>query len=95
MLSDESIISYFTAGAGLRNETQQLLASLIECPSPTGDEAEFAHLLRTLMHRHGLDSRVDEMYEGRFNVFGTLEGNRPGPTLLLSGHLDTSTRGDE
>ena len=95
MLPNESIISYFTAGAGLRNETQQLLASLIECPSPTGEEAEFAHLLRTLMQRHGLDSRVDEMYEGRFNVFGTLEGNRPGPTLLLSGHLDTSTRGDE
>ena len=93
MLPDESIIHHFSAKASLCNETQQLLTAMIECPSPTGEEAEFAHLLRTLMQRHGLDSRVDEIYEGRFNVFGMLEGNRPGPTLLLSGHLDSSTRG--
>lgn len=95
MLTDESIAGYFSAAANLRSETQQLLTSLIECPSPTGEEAEFAHLLCTLMQRHGLDSHVNEIYEGRFNVFGTLEGDRLGPTILLSGHLDTSTRGDE
>lgn len=95
MLTDESIISYFTAEAKLRSEAQQLLTSVIECPSPTGEEAEFAHLLCTLMQQHGLDAHVNEIYEGRFNVFGRLQGNGVGPTVLLSGHLDTSTRGDE
>lgn len=95
MLTDDAIARHFTAGRDLRSETQELLTAIIECPSPTGEEAEFAHLLRSLMRRYGLEARVDEMYEGRFNVFGTLEGNRPGPTVLMSGHLDTSTRGDE
>lgn len=95
MLTDESIDRYFATREGLRGEVAALLTSFIECPSPTGEEAQFAHLLRALMRDHGLHARVDEMYEGRFNVFGTLQGSHPGPTVLLSGHLDTSTRGDE
>ncbi|MGI5852464.1 MAG: M20/M25/M40 family metallo-hydrolase [Caldicoprobacterales bacterium] len=35
------------------------------------------------------------LYEERYNAVGRLTGEGNGPTVLFSGHLDTSIRGDE
>jgi len=42
-----------------------------------------------LLTEVGCEVVVDEVTPGRPNVIGVLKGSRPGPTLLLTGHLDT------
>lgn len=36
-----------------------------------------------------LRTEIDEVVSGRANIVGVLEGPRPGPTLMLCGHMDT------
>lgn len=50
-------------------------------------EAEMAEACRGWLQGWGLETRVEEVSRGRFNVVATLAGT--GPTLLLNGHLDT------
>jgi len=58
--------------------------------SPTGQEAEVARLLQSLMRGLGMRAELQEVEEGRFNVIGLLEGYGGGRTLMFNGHMDTS-----
>ncbi|MEW9834252.1 M20 family metallopeptidase [Mesorhizobium marinum] len=57
--------------------------------SVSGAEGVIADWVETELVRLGLDTWRQEVLPGRFNVVGTLDTGRPGPTLLFNGHLDT------
>ncbi|HZD06529.1 MAG TPA: M20/M25/M40 family metallo-hydrolase [Longimicrobiales bacterium] len=52
-------------------------------------EKEIAELTAHWLEAWGFRTRVDEVAPGRCNVVASLRGVRPGPRLLLNGHLDT------
>lgn len=77
-----------------RGDAVAICRALVSVPSvnpvlsPGGaGEREIAALCAGWLDAWGLDTRVDEVSPGRFNVVGTLDGQ--GPTLLFNGHLDT------
>jgi acetylornithine deacetylase len=52
-------------------------------------EGAIAAAIAAHMQAIGLDVSVEEVTKGRPNVIGVLEGARPGPALMLCGHVDT------
>jgi acetylornithine deacetylase len=57
-------------------------------PGGAGEAAAAARVADEL-RRAGLDVEVEEAAPGRPNVVGVLASSRPGPALMLCGHLDT------
>jgi len=72
-----------------------LAVQSIEIPSPTGYEENYARFLVDQMSQIGFEAELQEIYEGRYNAAGIMKGDDAGATVLLSGHMDTSVRGDE
>ncbi len=71
-----------TRAAGLVEFCQRL----VRTKSYSGQEAEVASVLADEMRALG----YDEVIVDRFgSVIGIIEGNRPGPTVLFDGHIDT------
>ncbi len=68
----------------------ELASAICDVHSPTGQEADVARLLQTLMQNVGMRTTLQEVEEGRPNVVGILEGQGSGRTLLFDGHMDTS-----
>jgi len=52
-------------------------------------EAEIAECVADFMRGVGLETRVEEVKQGRPNVIGVKRGTGGGPTLMLNGHMDT------
>ena len=70
----------------LYENTVRLCSRLIQARSYSGEETEAAYVLRAAMKMlHYDEVRVDEYG----NVIGCIHGSRPGPTVLLDGHIDT------
>ena len=59
------------------------------------NEAPAAELVDAQMRAFGWTPRVDVVADGRPNVIATIDGDRPGRTLLFEGHTDVVTEGDE
>jgi acetylornithine deacetylase/succinyl-diaminopimelate desuccinylase-like protein len=78
-----------------RDRVVQLTRDLVDISSPTGHEADVARFLVDYMHGIGLDARLQEISEGRYNALGELRGAGNGLKLLFNGHLDTSYSGKE
>ena len=74
---------------------RDLLADLVNIPSPTGKEIGVAHYLVGRMGRSGLTTDLPLVDEGRPNAVGHLRGRGEGLNLLFTGHMDTSYSGDE
>lgn len=78
-----------TAMAALQRDnewTLQQQASICEIPAPPFKEAARAAEYSKRLTALGVQNvRID----GEGNVIGEIRGTRPGPTILLSGHLDT------
>ena len=72
-----------------------LASEMISIPSSTGIEGDMARFLVRAFSEVGCESRLQTIYDDRHNAIGRLPGTGNGPTVLLSGHLDTSARGDE
>ena len=69
---------------------RDLTLELVEVESPTGDTAEVARLYGTRLEEIGMDVELlDERFPKTPIVVGRLRGDRPGPTIVLNGHLDT------
>src|SRR6478609_11740388 len=73
----------------------ELAKRVIEIPSATGEEEGFARFLVATMRESGFEAKLQEIYPGRCNAVGRIRGTTPAATVLLSGHMDTSVRGDE
>ena len=63
-----------------------LLTSLIRERSYSGEEAGIVHILESFFKENSFD---DCLIDQTGNVIGVIEGDRPGPTLLFDGHIDT------
>ena len=57
------------------------------------DEEPAAELVVEQMRAFGWDPEIDVVAPGRPNVVATIDGGRPGPTLMFEGHLDVVTEG--
>ena len=57
-------------------------------PGASGEGA-IAAAIAEHMRLLGLDVTVQEVAPGRPNVIGVLNGDHPGPSLMLCGHVDT------
>ncbi len=66
-----------------------LLVRLVRTPSPSGDEHRAAEVLARWATAHGLDPEIDDAA-----VRIVVDGDEPGPTLLMASHLDTVPPGD-
>jgi acetylornithine deacetylase len=79
------------------NETNlaNLVRSLVDIPSTTGEEWECAKFLVEHMREMGLEVRFQEISDRRANAIGVLKGLGNGPTLMFNGHLDTARTGVE
>jgi acetylornithine deacetylase/succinyl-diaminopimelate desuccinylase-like protein len=68
----------------------RLTQEIVRIPSVVGDEAELSDALAARMRRMGYDEVYQqEALPGRKNVVGIVDSGRPGPTLVLTGHIDT------
>lgn len=80
-----------------QSEILEFARELIRTPSPNppGDERAVANLVVGKLRDLGIDE-VETLGadETRPNLIARLEGSRQGPTLMLSGHLDTKPAGD-
>ena len=72
-----------------------LATEVVNTSSPTGEEGDMARLLVRVMDDLGCKTTLQNIYDDRHNAIGRLSGTGNGPTVLLSGHMDTSARGDE
>lgn len=77
------------AGAVSRRRVMEETYRFISVPSPTGSEAAFAGLFADTLSDLGLETTLDEEFEGSPSVIGRLRGSGGGPTLQLDGHTDT------
>ena len=59
------------------------------------DESPAAELVAEQMRAFGWSPELDLVAPGRPNVYCTVEGDRPGRTLMFEGHTDVVTEGDE
>ncbi|HEX7127389.1 MAG TPA: M20 family metallopeptidase [Thermodesulfobacteriota bacterium] len=81
-----------------REELLALLDRLVRTPSinPGGDERAVADLLGGYLRSVGLgDQRVLAKAPERPNLVVRLRGRKPGPVLMLSGHMDTKPVGED
>jgi len=80
------------------SELLDFACSLIQTPSvnPPGDERAAAKLVSEQLMALGIADVKQLALEGtRPNIIARLPGSGKGPTLILSGHLDTKPVGDE
>ncbi|MHB8554585.1 MAG: M20 family metallopeptidase, partial [Candidatus Dormibacteria bacterium] len=73
----------------------EVACSLVDIPSPTGNEQAMAERVRDICEEMGLAVSWQEVEEGRPNVLATLVGTGGGQTLMFNGHMDTSYSGRE
>ena len=78
-----------------KEDVLKLTRDVIDIPSPMGSEGKVGEYLLDTFTSWGLKTYRQEVEAGRFNAIGILEGTGGGPTLMLSGHMDTPWAGDE
>ena len=64
----------------------ELCQELIRRPSVSGEERAVAEFLKGTMEKLGYDQVEIDRYG---SVLGRVRGKRPGPTVLMDGHIDT------
>ena len=72
-----------------------LTASLVDVPSPTGDEAPLARHIAALLAASGVEAHMQPLDDRQANAWGRLRGDGSGPDLMLYAPIDTMTAGDE
>lgn len=72
---------------------RDLLARLVETPSPFGEERAIAELLAETMSDIGLETEVQALDSRSANAIGRLKGTGDGPELLLFAPLDSPFTG--
>jgi acetylornithine deacetylase/succinyl-diaminopimelate desuccinylase-like protein len=78
-----------------QEELVAMTVDLVNLYSPTGGEATIGDYLAGRLKELGMRVQIQEVEPGRNNVIGRLPGKRGNPSLLFSGHFDTSTTGRE
>jgi len=69
---------------------RELTFELVLVKSPTGETREAADLYARRLEELGMEVEVQrDVFPATPIVIGRLRGSRPGPTVVLNGHLDT------
>jgi len=72
------------------DEAVALTQEIVRIPSVVGEEAELSGYLARRLPALGFDSTLQqEALPGRSNVIGIVDSGTPGPTMILTGHIDT------
>lgn len=71
---------------------RDLVAGMVDVPSPTGDERPLAEHLAAVMCAAGIDARAQPIDDRQANAVGRIPGGG-GPSLLLYAPIDTVTTG--
>ena len=67
-----------------------LTQEIVRIPSVVGEEGELARALAPRMEEMGYDRvYLQDVLPDRPNVVGVVDSGRPGPSLVLTGHIDT------
>jgi succinyl-diaminopimelate desuccinylase len=74
-----------------------LCAELVAAPSPqpVGDTTEPIAVLERTLRAAGLIPEIRSVDQRKPNIVCSFDGARPGPHLVLNGHVDTLNPGDE
>jgi acetylornithine deacetylase len=82
--------------SGMSNAALEILKDLVRIDSVNpslvkggAGEGQIAAFLHSFLARKGIESTLQEVSAGRFNVIASVTGALPGPRFLLNGHLDT------
>ncbi len=67
----------------------ELCQKLVRIPTFSGEERPVARMLADRLSAAGVEARIDE----HGNLIAVLKGVRPGPKLLLNGHMDVAPVG--
>ena len=73
-------------------EIVDLVKALIRIPSHAeikGQEKEVGHFIANKFEREGIEVKLQNVEDNRFNVIGIIRGENNGCSLMLNGHLDT------
>ena len=72
------------------NLAVQLTQEFVRIPTVLGDEGNGAQFLQRTMDALGFPSTsLQEVETDRYNAIGLWDTRRPGPTIVLTGHIDT------
>lgn len=71
------------------------LQNLVHIRTVNGNEEEAANYLADLLNEHGIDSYGVKYDEGRVSLVADVKGQEEGKLLVLSGHTDVVSEGDE
>src|SRR4051794_21678906 len=72
------------------DDAVRLTQEIVRIPSVVGEEQELSDALTARMRTMGYDEVYQqEALPGRKNVVGVVDSGKPGPTLVLTGHIDT------
>ena len=66
-----------------------LLTELVKIPSICGEEHKIAHFISEWLTRRDIPAQLQLVKPNRPNVIATLTGPKPGPRIMLNGHMDT------
>lgn len=75
------------------NQLRELLAAMVNIPSPTGEERRLAEFAASYMAESGLDAISQPIDLAQANAIGRIRGIGGGPALLLYAPLDTDFTG--
>ena len=75
--------------------TVKLSEEMIEIPSVTGNEEELALYIQEKLESYGMHTELQYVADGRPNVYGTIEWDKPGKKLNYNAHTDTVPAGDD
>lgn len=68
----------------------RLTQEFVRIPTILGEEGPGAQFLAEQMRRLGIPTvELQEVYPRRYNAIGCYDSGRPGPTIVLTGHIDT------
>ena len=89
---DKAVAQRVLAGIN-PDDLAQLGVDLVNCPSPTGQEAPVAEYMLDWFQRYGLKAIRQEVDPGRPNAIGILKGSGGGLSRVFNGDTDTSFTG--
>jgi acetylornithine deacetylase/succinyl-diaminopimelate desuccinylase-like protein len=73
---------------------RELITSLVDIPSPTGDEGPLAAHIAGTLDAAGITAAAQPLDDRQANAWGRLRGDGTGPDLMLYAPIDTLTTGD-
>ena len=72
----------------LEDEVIELFTALLRIDTTNGNETEAARVVQAYLAENGIASELDGELPDRQSLVARLDGERPGPTLTMMGHLD-------